>query len=119
VVICEPSGRVVEEIRQFLGVNTNQVAEYEGLIRALEALRAAGARRVRIFTDSQFVVKQFSGEYRVRDERMKQLMSRVRLLEKNFEKAEVLHIPRSSHPHNKRADWLANLALDEAKSKSS
>lgn len=112
VVICDPSSRVVREIGFPLGTNTNQVAEYEGLIRALAELKSAGARRARVFTDSQFVCRQFSGEYKVRDERMKALMARVRELEKGFDAVEVRHVPRSSHPHNVRADRLANEALD-------
>jgi ribonuclease HI len=61
VVVCDPSGRVVAEEGRAIGVNTNQVAEYEGLIRSLQALREAGAARARVFTDSEFVVKQWSG----------------------------------------------------------
>lgn len=113
VLVCDPSGRVVKEVKARLGTNTNQVAEYEGLIRALEELKAFGARRARVFTDSEFVVKQFNGIYKVRDERMKSLMARVRALEGGFDSVELKHVRRSSHPHNSRVDRLANLALDE------
>jgi ribonuclease HI len=113
-VLCDPSGKVFREIGEAIGENTNQVAEYEALIRALAELRALGARRVKVFTDSQFVARQFSGEYRVKDERMKALLGRVRELEKHFQKVEVNHISRSSHPHNVRADGLANRALDRS-----
>lgn len=114
VVVCDPAGAVVSEIGESIGVNTNQVAEYEGLIRALQELTSRGARKARIYTDSQFVVRQVSGEYRAKDERMKALLARVRALAVAFEKLEVLHIPRSSHPHNVRADGLANDAMDRA-----
>jgi ribonuclease HI len=117
VVVCDPMGRVVKEARRFLGRDTNQVAEYEGLIRSLEELLLAGARRARVCTDSEFVVKQVSGEYRAKDERMKALLARVKVLEVRFESLEVTHIRRSSHPHNKRVDGLANQALDEAAKK--
>lgn len=113
VVVCDAAGRVVKEAHHFLGTNTNQVAEYEALIRALEELLKAGARRALVKTDSQFVVKQFTGEYKVKDARMVALMERVRALQGRFESLELQHIPRSSHPHNKRADELANEALDE------
>jgi ribonuclease HI len=113
VVICDPSGRAVKDVRFLIGVNTNQVAEYEALIRALKELREAGARRARVFTDSEFVVKQFNGIYKIRDERMKALMARVREVQSDFESVEVVHIRRSSHPHNVRADALVNQALDE------
>lgn len=113
VLLCDPSGRVAKEARARLGTNTNQVAEYEGLIRALDELRSAGARRARVFTDSEFVVKQFSGQYKVRDPRMKDLLARVKSLAAGFERLEISHVRRSSHPHNVRVDELANLALDE------
>lgn len=113
VLVCDPAGRVVKESHAYLGRNTNQVAEYEGLIRALEELLKAGARFARVRTDSEFVVKQFSGEYKVSDLRMKALMGRVRALQNRFESLEVLHVRRSTHPHNKRVDELANEALDE------
>lgn len=115
LVICDPSGAVAKEIGQAIGVNTNQVAEYEALLRALEELIGAGARRAKILTDSEFVVKQFNGVYRARDERMKALLARAHERAGSFESLEVAHIPRSSHPHNKRADQLANKALDEAR----
>src|SRR5262249_37253849 len=60
VVVCRPDGQVAKEIKVFVGINTNQVAEYEALIRALEELTSLGARRAQVFTDSQFVTKQFS-----------------------------------------------------------
>jgi ribonuclease H / adenosylcobalamin/alpha-ribazole phosphatase len=114
VVVRDPAGRPVTELGEAIGVNTNQVAEYEGLIRALRELREAGAVRARVFTDSEFVVKQFSGIYKARDERMKALLARVRALQKDFESLEIVHVRRSSHPQNVRVDALANEALDRA-----
>lgn len=113
VVLCDPLGSVVGEIGERIGTNTNQVAEYEALIRALEELEKRGARRVKIFTDSQFVVYQVTGIYRAKDPRMKILLERVKAGERRLEKMELVHIPRSSHPHNKRADGLANEVLDQ------
>jgi len=114
VVVVDPSGAVVKEAGAFLGINTNQVAEYEGLIRAVRELKAVGARRAKIFTDSEFVVKQYSGEYKIRDERMRALMARVREEAVGLESLDVVHVRRSSHPQNVRVDKLANLALDDA-----
>ncbi len=112
VVLCDPEGAVAAEISERIGTNTNQVAEYEGLIRALSELLKRGATRAQIRTDSQFVVRQVSGVYRAKDARMIALLSRVKELERRFEKVDVVHIPRSSHSHNQRADGLANEALD-------
>lgn len=113
-VIYDGAGSVVKKDGVALGVNTNQVAEYEGLIRVLEELKSLGARRVWIKTDSQFVVRQVSGEYRAKDERMKALLARVRALWSNFESVRLTHIARSSEPGNQVADALANAALDRA-----
>ena len=107
----------MQELSVFLGRDTNQVAEYEGLIRTLEELKARGARRARVFTDSEFVVRQVSGAYKARDERMKALLARVRELEAGFDQVEVVHLRRSTHAHNRRADALANAALDRAAKK--
>lgn len=115
VVLCDPTGAVAAEIGERIGINTNQVAEYEALIRALSELHQRDAKRVKILTDSQFVVYQVTGIYRAKDARMKVLLARVKELEPRFEKMELVHIPRSSHPYNRRADALANEALDKAK----
>ena len=112
VVLCDPTGAVCKELSVAIGRNTNQAAEYEALIRTLEELVLLKVKQVKIFTDSQFVARQFSGEYRVKDERMKVYLSRVRGQQKFFDRVDVVHILRSSHPLNKRADQLANEALD-------
>jgi ribonuclease HI len=116
-VLCDPSGAVVMELGEAIGVNTNQVAEYEALIRVLAELRTFKASRVKVFTDSQFVARQFSGQYRAKDARMKALLARVRELQAGLGRVEVVHIARSSHPHNRRADALANEALDRARAR--
>ena len=82
------------------------------MIRALIELGALGARRAVVKTDSQFVVRQFTGEYRAKDERMKALLARARGLAADFESLTLRHISRSSEPGNVRADALANRALD-------
>ena len=104
----------MKELGVFLGTNTNQVAEYEGLIRAFEELHTLGAQRVHVYTDSQFVVRQFTGEYRAKDERMKVLLARAQRAAAAFDGVRLTHIARSSHEGNKRADALANAALDRA-----
>lgn len=105
---------MAKELGVFLGTNTNQVAEYEALIRAFEELKALGADRVRVLTDSQFVVRQFTGEYRAKDERMKVLLGRAKAAAAVFQHVGLTHIARSSHAGNQRADALANAALDRA-----
>ena len=112
VCIQDPEGNTCAEFNHYIGKATNSVAEYSALIRGLEEAKRLGAEEVRIYTDSQLVARQFDGTYRVKHPDMRSLLTRVRELEKNFKTVSVTHIPRSSHPGNKRADQLANLALD-------
>lgn len=112
VYILNERGGFVAEFGEAIGRATNQVAEYRALIRSLEEGKNLGATHMEIFTDSEFVTKQFQGLYRVKHPDMKVLMAKVRELEKNFSAVTLQHIPRSSHPGNKRADQLANIALD-------
>jgi ribonuclease HI len=116
-VVCDPAGNIALEIGQSIGTNTNQVAEYEGVLRALDELKRRGARRARVFTDSEFVVKQVNGQYKARDARMKVLLGRVQSLSSGFEAVDLVHIRRSSHPHNVRADGLVNATLDALRDK--
>ena len=114
VCIKKDSADGYEEFSEYIGQTTNSVAEYQALIRALEEGKRLGAEEMDIFTDSQLVARQFEGLYKVKHESLKEIMSRVRELEKNFRRVTVKHIPRSSHPGNKRADRLANIALNRA-----
>ena len=102
------------EFSEHIGRSTNSVAEYKALIRSLEEARNLGAEELDIFTDSQLVARQFQGVYKVKHEAMKALMEKVRELEENFRRVTVNHIPRSSHPGNKRADRLANIVLNRS-----
>jgi ribonuclease HI len=117
LVVTDPAGAFVKEIGHAIGINTNQVAEYEGLIRALQELSGLGARRATVFTDSEFVTKQYSGVYRAKDARMQVLLARVKALAVSFTDLRITHIRRSSHPNNVKADKLANQALDLEKKK--
>lgn len=94
-------------------MNTNNFAEYSALKCALEEAVLIGAKKLNVFTDSELLVKHFQGLYKVKQEALKRLMSEIHELEKNFEVVAVTHIPRSSHPGNKRADELANIALNK------
>lgn len=109
VRLCAPDGTVVEEIAEPIGRATNNVAEYTALIRGLERARALGARRVRVLTDSELMVRQVGGIYTVKNEGLLPLFRAARSLLAGFERASVDHIPRE---RNRDADRLANLALD-------
>jgi ribonuclease HI len=111
-VICDESGAVIKEYGDFIGEATNNVAEYQALLKALELASSFSSGEVDCFLDSELVVKQLNGEYRVKNEKLKLLFRRVREKEKNFERVNYSHVPREE-AHLKRADKLANLAIDD------
>jgi ribonuclease HI len=108
-VVIDPSGNVRHEASEKLGRATNNVAEYRGLIAALEAALALGARRVEARMDSELLVLQAIGRYRVKNPGLIPLHNRVLNLRGQFKEVVFKHVPRSL---NKHADALANRALD-------
>lgn len=92
-----------------LGQQTNNYAEYLGVVRALEMALENGVKRLELRSDSQLLIRQITGEYRVKNEGLKPLFQRVKELELMFESCRWSHVPREQ---NKRADELANRALD-------
>jgi ribonuclease HI len=113
VVINVPGREPVEEFG-VLGKETNNVAEYTALIRALERAKVLGLKRVHVHSDSELLVKQIGGEYRVKNEDLKWLFDEAKGLMKEFQSVRLTHVPREQ---NKRADELCNQALDALKPK--
>jgi ribonuclease HI len=109
VVITDPDGLVLVEMGEALAPTTNNVAEYTAVIRALERAAQLGAKRVQVRMDSQLVVRQLNGSYRVKHADMLPLYRRVLELIKGFDEVTFEHVPREQ---NVEADRLANLALD-------
>jgi ribonuclease HI len=107
-VIYDPEGREAYRLGRRLGTATNNEAEYRAAIAALEAALALGARRVELRMDSELVVRQMSGRYRVRNPRLARLHARMLALRQRFEEVVVRHVPRTE---NRLADALANQAL--------
>lgn len=103
--------RVLAERKEFLGVATNNVAEYRGLIAGLEASAELGAREVSVRMDSKLVVEQMSGRWKVKHEAMIPLADRARRLVAGFDRVSFTWIPRKENSH---ADRLANEAMDDA-----
>jgi ribonuclease HI len=114
--ILDENGTVVKELSCYLGRATNNVAEYQGLLMGLEALRQLGRKRIRVQSDSQLLVRQLNGEYRVKDEKLKALFEKAVKLLHGFERYRILHVPREL---NELADRLANKGIDDAIEKSS
>ena len=103
-------GNVVKELSRYLGRATNNVAEYQGLLMGLEALLQMGAKKIQIQSDSQLLVCQLNGEYRVKDEKLKVLFSRAMELLRQFDSYRINHVYRDA---NKLADRLAYRAIDQ------
>jgi ribonuclease HI len=109
IFICDKEGRVVKKVRKKLGIATNNVAEYTALVTALEEAVGLGAHSVRIFADSELMVKQIKGQYRVKNEGLKPLYAKAISIIDGFEKFSITHVLRAK---NKDADKLANEAID-------
>ncbi len=105
------NGQVVAELYGFLGRATNNVAEYAALLAALQWARDAGVGSVRLFSDSQLLVRQLQGSYKVRNAGLLPLFRRARGLMTAFPDLRLAHVPREE---NQEADALANRAMDEA-----
>ncbi|MFL5339401.1 MAG: ribonuclease HI family protein [Gemmataceae bacterium] len=110
-VIARP-GRPAVEQAATLGRATNNVAEYTALIRALETAAELGGRRLTVFSDSELLVKQMNGEYRVKNEELKALYAGAQALARRFDDVTLRHVRREQ---NSRADALCNQALDGQK----
>jgi ribonuclease HI len=111
VVLKDEDGIVVDEIAQPLGPTTNNVAEYEALIAGLKLALDHGVTELEIYVDSELVVSQLEGRWKIKNERLRGLAVTARALLGRFEVATIKHVRRSQNTH---ADRLANRAMDEA-----
>lgn len=110
IVISDGEDRTVKRISEYIGITTNNVAEYTALIYALQSALIMKAKEVVVFTDSELVARQFCGEYMVRNEDLKRLSKQVKHLCSGFEKVDVRFIGREK---NSSADVLANQAIED------
>jgi ribonuclease HI len=111
VLVTREDGAVVDRLHAALGVQTNNYAEYRGLIAALEYARAQGAEEVHIFSDSLLMVRQMQGRYAVKSPNLAPLERQARALAQAFRRFRIEHVRRE---HNREADALANRAMDSA-----
>jgi ribonuclease HI len=111
VVIAEPGGEVVHAVGETIGVATNNVAEYRALLRGIELARERGASELEIYGDSELVVKQVRGEYKVKDSGLKPLAAEARAALAEVGAWTFDHVRRDDNAH---ADELVNQALDAA-----
>jgi len=110
VVFSDEKGKVLQEYKKYIGEATNNSAEYQALIFALEKASSYDAREIECRLDSELVVKQLKGEYKVKDADLKGLNATAQEL-MFFKPVKFVHVRREM---NKRADKLVNKAIDEA-----
>lgn len=108
-VIKNPAGQTLFEAGRFLGITTNNVAEYQALLEALNKARELGAEGVECFLDSQLVVRQLNGQYKIKDPKMQTLFRKITKAAQVFQKVSFTHVEREK---NGRADELVNQTLD-------
>ncbi len=114
-VIEDPQGRIVARLAQFLGIQTNNYAEYSGLLAVLKWANENGTKRLRVVSDSELMVKQMKGQYKVASPVLRPLYEQARRLAGRLEKFEMRHTLRGG---NQEADRLANEAMDKGMGKS-
>jgi len=109
-VLVEPSGQVVDRLGKFLGVQTNNYAEYMGLILGLKRARELGATEVEVFADSELMIRQLGGRYQVKSPSLRPLYEEALRLLNDFSRVKLVHVPREM---NTAADEMSNRAIDE------
>ncbi len=110
VVVYNEQKELVREYSDFLGIATNNQAEYKAVILALKKAQELGGEELRFYLDSELVVKQLRGEYKVKNQDLASLFLEVHNLSLNFKKISYTHVRREL---NKEADRLANEAMDK------
>ncbi len=110
VVVKNGKGEIVAKLKKYIGQNTNNVAEYFGLIAALDYAQTHGVRALRVESDSELMVKQMRGQYKVKSEDLRPLFERAKKMSQTLESFRIDHVYREQ---NREADALVNQALDE------
>ena len=111
VVVSDPDGTVLDEVAETIGVASNNVAEYQALLKGLERAAALGADDIQLINDSELVARQLTGAYKVKHPAMKPLYEQALAALAPFARWEIRTVPRAQ---NARADALVNAALDAA-----
>src|SRR5580700_1982482 len=109
VYIQDSAGKVLAELSQFLGKHTNNFAEYSALLAALEFAITKGHKSLRVVSDSELMVKQMKGQYRVNSPELRPLYEEARRRIPQLDHFQIQHVLREKNRH---ADRLANLAMD-------
>lgn len=111
-MVLTEDGKILKKNSQYLGVRTNNQAEYEALISGLESASKLTSQEVICHMDSELVVKHLNGEYKVRNPNLKVLWLKVQKLKERFQKVSFKHVRRTDN-YIQKVDWLANKTLDK------
>jgi ribonuclease HI len=114
-VIRDPRGQVLAKLKKYIGRSTNNVAEYYGLIAALDYAQQHGIRALQVQSDSELLVRQMRGQYKVKSPELRPLFERAKKMAQSFDSFKIEHVYREQ---NVEADALANEALDETSGRS-
>jgi ribonuclease HI len=109
-VLIEPGGQVVARLGKFLGTQTNNYAEYMGLLIGLRHAKALGAKEIEVFADSELLIRQLGGRYQVKSPSLRPLYEEAVKLLNDFSRVKLVHVPRAM---NASADEMSNRAIDE------
>ena len=110
--IYDGKGKIISEKSKNIGISTNNIAEYTALISALEEASNFSQGEIHCFSDSELLVKQLNGKYKVKKKHLKELFSKIKDKEKMYEHITYSHLPRTN-PRIARADKLVNKELDK------
>lgn len=114
VVIRTPEGKILAELAEYLGIQTNNYAEYSGLLAALEYAQKQNFTNLKVFSDSELLVKQMKGQYKVKHPVLQTLFTRAKNITRRIEHFSIQHVLRS---YNRDADRLVNEVLDREERK--
>jgi ribonuclease HI len=114
VVIRTPEGKTIAELSEYLGIQTNNYAEYSGLLAALEYAQKHNFTGLKVFSDSELLVKQIKGQYKVKHPALKTLYDRAKEIIRHFQHFSIQHVLRG---YNRDADRLVNQVLDREERK--
>jgi ribonuclease HI len=109
-VAYNEQGEIVFEISEYIGEATNNQAEYQAAVAAIEKAKEAGAKQLYFYLDSELIVKQLNGEYKIKNKDLQPLFVKIYNKSLDFQKVEWKHVRREK---NKEADRLVNSAIDQ------
>ncbi|HEX8698419.1 MAG TPA: ribonuclease HI family protein [Myxococcaceae bacterium] len=109
-VLIEPGGQVIAKLGKYLGNQTNNYAEYMGLLLGLKHAKTLGAKEIEIFADSELLIRQLGGRYQVKSASLRPLYEEAVKLLNDFSRVKLVHVPREM---NAAADEMSNKAIDE------